>query len=92
MELNRYLDLYLSESQDHLRLLSSSLLALEADAGKIEEAFRAAHTLKGMSATMGFTAVTDMAHDLENLLDAIRKGARPVDSATVDELLAIQSF
>jgi two-component system chemotaxis sensor kinase CheA len=41
-----------------------------------------------MSATMGFTAVTDMAHDLENLLDAIRKGARPADAATIDELLA----
>ncbi len=88
MELNRYLDLYLSESQDHLRLLSSSLLALESDASRIEEAFRAAHTLKGMSATMGFTSVTNMAHDLENLLDAIRKGARKADASTIDELLA----
>ncbi|HEY0673977.1 MAG TPA: chemotaxis protein CheA [Longimicrobiales bacterium] len=91
MELNRYLDLYLSESQDHLRLLNSSLLALEvgAQAGPaIEEAFRAAHTLKGMSATMGFSVVTDMAHDLENLLDAIRKGGRAADAATIDDLLA----
>jgi two-component system chemotaxis sensor kinase CheA len=91
VELNRYLDLYLSESQDHLRLLSSSLLALEdgeAPSQAIEEAFRAAHTLKGMSATMGFSAVTDIAHILENLLDEIRSGSRIVDGATIDELLA----
>lgn len=91
MELNRYLDLYLSESQDHLRLLNKSLLALEdSEAGKgaIEEAFRAAHTLKGMSGTMGFNAVTDIAHNLENLLEMIRAGSRAVDSSTIDELLA----
>ncbi len=91
MELNRYLDLYLSESHDHLRLLNRSLLALEDSAtaaGAIEEAFRAAHTIKGMSSTMGFTAVSDMAHKLENLLDRIRTGARHADPATIDELLA----
>ncbi|HEX6063833.1 MAG TPA: chemotaxis protein CheA [Longimicrobiales bacterium] len=91
MELNRYLDLYLSESHDHLRLLNKSLLALEdraAAAGAIEEAFRAAHTLKGMSSTMGFTSVSDMAHELENLLDQIRHGTRSADTGTIDELLA----
>ena len=91
MELNRYLDLYLSESQDHLQLLNRSLLALEdsgAAGGAIEEAFRAAHTLKGMSATMGFNTVTDIAHDLENLLDEIRKGTSSADAATIDGLLA----
>jgi two-component system chemotaxis sensor kinase CheA len=91
VELNRYLDLYLSESQDHLQLLNRSLLALEDSGtakGAIEEAFRAAHTLKGMSATMGFTGVTDIAHDLENLLDEIRKGTRSADAGTIDDLLA----
>jgi two-component system chemotaxis sensor kinase CheA len=91
VELNRYLDLYLSESQDHLQLLNKSLLALEDSstaAGAIEEAFRAAHTLKGMSGTMGFSVVTDLAHHLENLLDQIRQGDRAADAATIDELLA----
>jgi two-component system, chemotaxis family, sensor kinase CheA len=90
MELNRYLDLYLSESQDHLRLLNRALLDLESgDRGlAIEEAFRAAHTLKGMSGTMGFTAVTQIAHDLESVLDRIRAGARTVDAGAIDELLS----
>lgn len=90
MELNRYLDLYLSESQDHLRLLNAALLALEeGEPGiAIEEAFRAAHTLKGMSGTMGFMAVTDIAHNLENILDQVRSGERNVDGPLIDELLA----
>lgn len=90
MELNRYLDLYLSESQDHLRLLNRSLLALEEGdaAHAIEEAFRAAHTLKGMSATMGFTGVSDISHELETLLEQVRSGERAVDAQLIDELLA----
>ena len=90
MELNRYLDLYLSESEDHLRLLNAALLALEEGdvSAAIEEAFRAAHTLKGMSGTMGFMAVTDIAHDLENTLEQVRAGTRVIDAKLIDELLA----
>jgi two-component system, chemotaxis family, sensor kinase CheA len=90
MELNRYLDLYLSESEDHLRLLNRALLELEEGdaAAAIEEAFRAAHTLKGMSGTMGFVAVTDIAHDLENVLDQVRAGSRKIDGQLIDDLLA----
>lgn len=90
MDLNRYLDLYLSESQDHLGLLSRALLELEQGGGPgaIEEAFRAAHTVKGMSATMGFANVSQIAHDLESLLDEIRTGARSIDAGLMDDLLA----
>src|SRR5688572_24140687 len=41
-----------------------------------------------MSSTMGFTSVSDMAHELENLLDQIRTGVRTADAGTMDELLA----
>lgn len=90
MELKRYLDLYLSESHDHLRLLNSALLELEQSksGSAVEEAFRAAHTIKGMSGTMGFSAVSDIAHDLETLLDQARAHTRTVDAALIDELLA----
>jgi two-component system chemotaxis sensor kinase CheA len=77
MDRRRYLDLYLSESQDHLLLLGQGLLALERGANPaaaVEEAFRAAHTIKGMSSTMGFNAVTDICHQLEDRLDDVRAG------------------
>src|SRR4051812_5430942 len=89
MDLNRFLDLYMAETQEHLRLLNRSLLALEGGAGNeaIEEAFRAAHTIKGMSATMGYRAVTDLAHALEEQLDPIRRGEQLPEAALIDSLL-----
>jgi len=38
----------------------------------VGEIFRSAHTLKGMSATMGFEDLADLTHKMENVLDAIR--------------------
>ena len=90
MDLKRYLELYLSESQDHLRALGHGLLALERGGDQqaaVEEAFRAAHTIKGMSATMGFRAVTDICHQLEDRLEDVRARRLLVSREVVDELL-----
>src|SRR5512135_255404 len=90
MELSRYLDLYLAESQEHLRELNRALLELEQGGGAdaVARAFRSAHTLKGMSATMGFSNVTELAHGLEDRLAEVRDGQLEVDPVLVDELLA----
>ena len=90
MDTSRYVELFLSESREHLRVLARSLLGIEAGGGRepVEEAFRAAHTLKGMAAAMGYAAVAGEAHALEDRLDAIRSGTLGVDAELVDELLA----
>jgi two-component system chemotaxis sensor kinase CheA len=90
MELASYLDLYLSETQESLRLLNRSLLGLESedDGSALAEAFRAAHTIKGAAAMMGFPEVVAVAHTLEDQLDELRRGARLVDRDLIDELLA----
>jgi two-component system chemotaxis sensor kinase CheA len=91
MDLNRYLELYLSESQDHMRALGQGLLELESGTdvqNAVEAAFRAAHTIKGMSATMGFRQVTEICHQLEDLLDDVRSGRLRATREVVDELLA----
>jgi two-component system, chemotaxis family, sensor kinase CheA len=91
MDLKRYLELYLSESQDHMHQLGQGLLALESGQdpqSAVEAAFRAAHTIKGMSATMGFRAVTDICHQLEDRLDDVRSGRLHASREVVDELLA----
>ena len=91
MDRGRYLELYLSESQDHLLLLGQGMLALERGANPaaaVEEAFRAAHTIKGMSSTMGFNAVTDICHQLEDRLDDVRAGRLNPTREVIDELLA----
>jgi len=48
--------------------------------------FRAVHTVKGMSATMGFTAVASLSHELETLLDGVRRGVRGIDERLMDLL------
>ncbi|MBI4409404.1 MAG: chemotaxis protein CheA [Gemmatimonadetes bacterium] len=90
MDLSRYLDLYLAETRERLRSLNRGLLELEAGgaAGALEEAFRSAHTIKGMSATMGFRAVAAVAHELEDRLEELRSGGRQLDTALIDALLA----
>lgn len=90
MELDSYIDLYLAETEENLRLLNQTLLGLEAgsDGAALDEAFRAAHTIKGTAAMMGFPQVAEIAHGLEDLLDELRTGSRAIDSALIDELLA----
>ncbi|MBL8957043.1 MAG: chemotaxis protein CheA [Myxococcaceae bacterium] len=91
VDTSRYLGLYVSEAQEHLEQLSQNLVKLE-QAGStgpvIDEAFRHAHSVKGMAASMGFEATARLAHRMEDILDAYRSLKERVDRATGDLLLS----
>lgn len=75
MDTNQYLEVFIDESKEHLQSCNENLLALEQnphDLAIVNEIFRNAHTLKGMSATMGFEDLADLTHKMENVLDGIR--------------------
>ncbi|PKF87409.1 chemotaxis protein CheA [Bacillus sp. BA3] len=75
MDMNQYLEVFIEESKEHLQTCSEQLLVLEKnpeDLSIVNEIFRSAHTLKGMSATMGYVDLTNLTHKMENVLDAIR--------------------
>lgn len=77
MVLDEYMDIFIEEAEEHLQKLNSELLNLEANPaneGSIDEIFRAAHTLKGMAATMGFEQISELTHIMENVLDLLRSG------------------
>lgn len=77
MDLSRYAELFLTESREHLSAMNHALLALESAPEATEPVsaiFRAVHTVKGMSATMGYRAVTDLAHEMESVFDRVRRG------------------
>jgi two-component system chemotaxis sensor kinase CheA len=79
----QYAELFLTESREHVSAINHSLLELERGAGGDEPVgaiFRAVHTIKGMSATMGYTPVATLSHELETLLDRVRRGARAIDA------------
>ena len=85
----QYAELFLTESREHVSAMNHSLLALEQGTGgdeAIGAIFRSVHTIKGMSATMGYTAVATLSHALETLLDSVRRGVRRVDDSLMELL------
>ncbi len=87
MELNQYLSMFIDESKDHLQAINENLLALEQspeDIGIVQVIFRSAHTLKGMSATMGFEDLAKLTHEMENVLDLVRNNKLSMNSFIFD--------
>jgi len=86
VDINSYLPLFIEETSDNIQLISENLLHLEQDNKDIEainEIFRAVHTLKGMSATMGYSDISQLAHEAENLLDKVRNKQAEITSAMI---------
>lgn len=89
MDMNAYLSMFIDESNDHLQSLNENLLQLEGnpeDLSIVQSIFRSAHTLKGMSATMGFEDLAALTHEMENVLDLVRNSKLKMDSFIFDTL------
>lgn len=86
---NQYLDVFLEEAKEHIENLNKYLLELENNPSQeiVDEIFRSAHTLKGMSGTMGFTQLLELTHEMENLLQEIRSQEISVNEHIIDTLL-----
>lgn len=87
MDMSQYLDIFVEESRENLQNLNTSLLELEKDPGGkavLNVIFRVAHTLKGMSGTMGFTRMQKLTHTMEDVLDAMRNGRVRATPDSVD--------
>lgn len=81
---------FLEDAQDQLELLDQSLVTLEregADAELVQTIFRAAHTLKGSSATIGHRKMAELTHTMETVLDEVRKGECEITTPLIDALL-----
>jgi two-component system chemotaxis sensor kinase CheA len=90
MDLSRYLDIFITDSHEHLASAADLVPRLEdpgSTAETVRELFRHAHSIKGMSATMGYAQLTDVAHAAEELLAAFRADRLRPDDAHVRLLL-----
>jgi len=87
---NQYLDVFLEEAREHIENLNRFLLELEQNPSQdiIDEIFRSAHTIKGMAGTMGFTQMSELTHEMENLLQDLRSQKMEVTPELIDTLLA----
>jgi two-component system chemotaxis sensor kinase CheA len=88
---NKFKDLFCTEVEDRLNILSRTLLLLEEDPGNVghyETLMRSAHTIKGGAATMGYAAMAHLAHALEDVFRAGERGALMLTKEAVSTTLS----
>ena len=79
MDLAKYTALFLEEATEHLAEMSHALLVLEKEPGDgeaIDLVFRMAHSIKGMAASLEMDSVTEVSHNLEDLMSGYRMAGR----------------
>ncbi|GIV16918.1 MAG: chemotaxis protein CheA [Armatimonadota bacterium] len=88
MDTSEYIALFLEEAAEQINILEQDILLLEQSPSQdvLNEIFRAAHTLKGSSRAMGFTAMGELTHAMEDVFDALRKGELSVSTEMVNRL------
>ena len=83
MDTSEYMPMFLAETREHLDQLNLAIVRLEKnpkDPPTVDEIFRIAHSLKGMSATMGFAKIAELTHAMEDVFELLRqRTARPQD-------------
>lgn len=91
LDMAAYLGIFLDEAEEQLQVLDETLILLEQhqhDGELLNKIFRAAHTLKGSSASMGFEKMASVTHNMESILDELRQGKLVLSSAIIDLLLS----
>lgn len=83
---SRYRELFFEETDEYLKTLDDCVLELEEnpeEEGLLDEIFRAAHTLKGMAATMGYNTMAELTHKMESVFELFKTGELKVDGDTI---------
>ena len=89
MDMSKYKGMFISETKEHLQTMNQLIISLEKDPSNqenIEALFRAAHSVKGMAASMGYNDVSELSHKLEDMMDLFMKGELILNSDAVDIL------
>jgi two-component system chemotaxis sensor kinase CheA len=90
MDVSEYLPMFLAEAREHLQSLNLAVVRVEEDPSDretVDEIFRAAHSLKGMSATMGFAGVAALTHEMENVFELLRQRSTGLERGAIDVCL-----
>jgi two-component system chemotaxis sensor kinase CheA len=90
VDLSQFHQVFFEECFEGLEVMETGLLELDPaaiDNETVNAIFRAAHSIKGGSATFSFTAVSEFTHVLETLLDQVRDGSRSISQDEIDLFL-----
>jgi len=91
MDTSEYMPMFLAETREHLEQLNLAIVKLEedpTDRATVEEIFRIAHSLKGMSATMGFAKIAELTHHMEDVFELLRQRSGGLPSEAIDTVFA----
>jgi two-component system chemotaxis sensor kinase CheA len=91
IDLSQFYQVFFEEAAENLEQMEQMLLGLDVEAADDEELnaiFRCAHSVKGGAATFGFADVAELTHQMETLLDKLRRHELQPSTAMVDVLLA----
>ncbi|OYT88057.1 MAG: chemotaxis protein CheA [Burkholderiales bacterium PBB6] len=91
IDLSQFYQVFFEEAGENLEQMEQKLLELDIEAADDEELnaiFRCAHSVKGGAATFGFSDVAELTHQMETLLDKLRRHELQPTSAMVDVLLS----
>ena len=90
MDVSEYLPMFLAEAREHLQELNLAVVRIEEspdDRETVDEIFRIAHSMKGMSATMGYAAMAALTHQMEDVFELLRQRNGGLGREAVDVLL-----
>lgn len=91
MGMEEFHGIFFEEADELIQAMESELLEMVFDPDnpeRINNVFRAAHSIKGGAATFGFSEITDTTHVMETLMNCVRDGEMPVSRELIDLLLA----
>ena len=91
IDLSQFYQVFFEEAGENLETMEQMLLNLDitqADEEELNAIFRCAHSVKGGAATFGFSDVAELTHQMETLLDKLRRRELSPTAAMVDVLLA----
>jgi two-component system chemotaxis sensor kinase CheA len=91
IDLSQFYQVFFEEAGENLDTMEQMLLSLDletADDEELNAVFRCAHSVKGGAATFGFSDVAELTHQMETLLDKLRRRELAPTAAMVDVLLA----
>jgi two-component system chemotaxis sensor kinase CheA len=89
-DLSQFYQIFFEEAGENLDLMEQMLLNLDLETADDEELngiFRCAHSVKGGAATFGFSDVAELTHQMESLLDKLRRHELQPNAMMVDVLL-----
>jgi two-component system, chemotaxis family, sensor kinase CheA len=91
MDTSEYMPMFVAETREHLEQLNLAIVRLEVDPkdrATVDEIFRIAHSLKGMSATMGFSQIAELTHEMEDVFELLRQRTNGLPVEAIDTVFA----